>query len=56
MTDLKSCRVLVTPTSYARNDERLRTKLEEQVGEVIYNSCGRPLKAGELATVLYMRG
>ena len=35
MSELKSCRVLVTPTSYGKSDPRLKTELEEQVGEVI---------------------
>jgi D-3-phosphoglycerate dehydrogenase len=52
MTGLKSCRVLVTPTSYAKNDKRLRTELEEQVGEVVYNTFGRPLNAGELVELI----
>jgi len=52
MLDLKSCRVLVTPTSYAKNDIKLRTELEEQVGEVIYNTLGRPLKSFELVELI----
>ncbi len=32
MTPLKECRVLVTPTSYGRDDLRLRTDLEAAVG------------------------
>jgi D-3-phosphoglycerate dehydrogenase len=52
MLDLRSCRVLVTPTSYARDDPRLRTELEAAVGEVIYNSSGRPLSPAELVELL----
>jgi D-3-phosphoglycerate dehydrogenase len=51
-TDLKHCRVLVTPTSYGRNDPRLKSELEERVGEVIYNPTGKPLSSGEVARLL----
>jgi len=50
--DLKSCRILVTPTSYAKNDPRLKTELEQQVGEVIYNPTGKPLPSTEVARLL----
>jgi len=52
MNDLKSYRVLVTPTSYARNDPKLRIDLEALVGEVIYNTKGRPLTSDELVQVI----
>jgi D-3-phosphoglycerate dehydrogenase len=52
MLDLRSCRVLVTPTSYAKDDPRLRTELEAAVGEVIYNPTGRPLSSNELVDLL----
>lgn len=52
MTDLKTCRVLVTPTSFGRDDPRLKTELEATVGEVIYNPTTRPLKAEEVAKLL----
>ena len=48
MKDLWACKVLVTPTSYAKNDPTLRTTLEAAVGEVIYNTTGRPLNAQDL--------
>lgn len=51
-SDLKAYRVLVTPTSYARHDSRLRTELEAQVGEVIYNTIGRPLRSEEVRDLL----
>lgn len=51
--DLKACRVLVTPTSYARHDSRLRTELEAQVGEVIYNTSGKPLRSEEVRDLLH---
>jgi hypothetical protein len=31
--NLKESRLLVTPTSYGKNDPRLRTELETQVGQ-----------------------
>ena len=52
MSELKHMRVLVTPTSYGINDASLRTRLEAEVGEVIYNPYGRPLGAAELAQLL----
>ena len=52
MPDLKSCRVLVTPRSYGRDDPRLRTELEASVGDVIYNTTGRLLSASELRELL----
>jgi D-3-phosphoglycerate dehydrogenase len=50
--DLKKCRLLVTPTSYGKNDARLKTELETLVGEVIYNPTGKPLLSGELEQLL----
>jgi phosphoglycerate dehydrogenase-like enzyme len=50
--DLKQFRVLVTPTSYAKNDPRLKTELENQVGEVIYNPGGKPLTSSQLQELL----
>ena len=38
--NLKECRLLVTPTSYGKNDPRLKSDLEAQVAEVIYNPTG----------------
>lgn len=52
MADLKSCRILVTPTSYAKTDPRLRIGLESLVGEVIYNTLGRPLTSEEVKSML----
>ena len=49
---LKECRLLVTPTSYGKNDSRLKTELEAQVGEVIYNPTGKPLSSTEVAQLL----
>jgi D-3-phosphoglycerate dehydrogenase len=50
--DLKKCRLLVTPTSYGKNDPRLKTELEAQVAEVIYNPTGKPLTTNEVAQYL----
>jgi D-3-phosphoglycerate dehydrogenase len=50
--DLKKCRLLVTPTSYGKNDSRLKTELEALVGEVIYNPTGKPLSSAEVAKLL----
>lgn len=50
--DLKSMRVLVTPTSYAKHDRRLITVLETAVGEVVYNPSARPLTSAELCDLL----
>lgn len=50
--DLKSCRVLVTPTTFGMYDKRLRQELEATVGEVIYNERGRRLASNELRELL----
>jgi D-3-phosphoglycerate dehydrogenase len=52
MPDLNQYRVLVTPTSYAKNDPKLRSDLEEQVKEVVYNTTGRPLSSDELLDMI----
>jgi D-3-phosphoglycerate dehydrogenase / 2-oxoglutarate reductase len=52
MKPLHECRVLVTPTTFGRHDPLLRTRLEEEVGEVIYNAYGRPLTSSELMAVV----
>jgi D-3-phosphoglycerate dehydrogenase len=48
MKRLTECKVLVTATSYASQDERLQTTLEEKVGEVVYNTTGKPLSSTQL--------
>ncbi|MCB9451082.1 MAG: phosphoglycerate dehydrogenase [Anaerolineaceae bacterium] len=50
--NLKTMRVLVTPTSYAKHDPRLTQILEETVGEVVYNPTSRPLTSEELRNLL----
>ena len=47
--NLKECRLLVTPTSYGKNDSRLKTDLEAEVA-VTYNPTGKPLTSSEVAT------
>jgi phosphoglycerate dehydrogenase-like enzyme len=49
---LSECRVLVTPTSWAKNDPTLITSLESAVGEVHYNTTGRPLSSAELVQLI----
>jgi D-3-phosphoglycerate dehydrogenase / 2-oxoglutarate reductase len=51
---ISKCKVLVTPTSFGKNDPGLKQLLEQTVGEVVYNPVGRPLKSGELQ--LLVRG
>jgi D-3-phosphoglycerate dehydrogenase / 2-oxoglutarate reductase len=51
MTPLES-RVLVTPTSFGRSDPSIRLELERQVGEVVYNDTGKPLRAAELGALI----
>jgi len=52
MTDLRKSRILVTPTSYAKNDPTLRSKLEAEVSEVVYNTTGHPLSSSELMEMI----
>ena len=49
---LKDCKVLVTPTSYGVNDPTLRDKLEAEVGEVVYNTSGKPLSSKQLGEMV----
>lgn len=50
--NLKECRVLVTPTSYGKDDPTLKSDLEALVGEVIYNRTGKPLRSAQVAELL----
>jgi len=50
--DLKKAILLVTPTSYGKNDPRLKSDLEAQVGQVTYNPTGKPLTSSEVAVLL----
>ena len=49
---LDQCKLLVTPTSFGRNDPSLKKYLEELVGDVEYNETGLPLPAAELSARL----
>ena len=50
--DLKKAKLLVTPTSYGKNDPRLKTELEQLTGGVTYNPTGKPLSSAEVASLL----
>ncbi len=50
--DLKHGRVLVTPTTFGKHDPRLKSELENAVGEVIYNPYSRPLTSDDLRDLL----
>ena len=52
MKPLSECHVLVTPTSYGRNDARLKSELESLVGKVTYNTTGKPLSSEQLQELL----
>jgi phosphoglycerate dehydrogenase-like enzyme len=52
MSELSSCRVLVTPRSFGAYDPNLKTELEEKVGQVIYNPYGRSLNSSEVRQLL----
>jgi len=52
MKSLADCKILVTATSYASQDEKLRTTLEEKVGQVLYNNTGKPLSSSQLQELL----
>ena len=45
---LSDSRVLVTPTTFGKEDPSLRSTLEKTVGEVVYNPVARPLRSPEL--------
>jgi len=45
---VSECRVLVTPTSFGKDDPTLKSTLAKTVGEVIYNPLTRPLTSKEL--------
>jgi D-3-phosphoglycerate dehydrogenase len=52
MDQLKNFRILVTPTSYGKIDSRLKSELENRVGEVIYNKTGKPLSSEDISQLL----
>lgn len=51
-SNLSGYRVLVTPTSFGKDDPALKATLEKTVGEVIYNAKNLPLPASELASLV----
>ena len=50
--ELNKARLLVTPTSYGKNDARLKTELEALAESVKYNPTGKPLSSNEVADLL----
>lgn len=46
--NLREAKVLVTPTTFGMHDPRLKTFLEQSVGEVLYNPFPRALNSEEL--------
>lgn len=49
---LKDCDVLVTPTSFAKYNKILAEEFEKLVGNVQYNTSGKPLKEKELIPLI----
>jgi hypothetical protein len=49
---ISECKILVTPTSFGKDDPSLMRLLEQEVGRVIYNLYGRPLKSNELPDLI----
>jgi D-3-phosphoglycerate dehydrogenase len=52
MKNLNECRVLVTANSYGKFNPKLKTELESQVKQVIYNKTGKPLSSDQVADLL----
>ncbi len=52
MKPLSACHILVTPTSYGRNDYRLKSELETLAGRVTYNTTGKSLASEQLQDLL----
>jgi len=50
--ELKHAHILVTATSYGKNDTRLKTELEALVASVTYNPTGKPLTSQQVAELL----
>lgn len=49
---LQECKVLVTPTSFGRQDPELKKQLEAAVKQVFYNTTGKPLSSDDLVQML----
>ena len=50
--NLNHAHLLVTPTSYGKNDPRLKSELEAQTASVVYNPSGKPLPSDQVAALL----
>ncbi len=50
--DLKTCTVLVSPTSFRQGDPKVQALLESSVGKVVYNTTGKRLSAVQLKEML----
>ena len=50
--ELKDAKILVSATSYGKNDPRLKTELEAQAAKVTYNPTGKPLTSQQLSELL----
>jgi D-3-phosphoglycerate dehydrogenase len=48
LKELRDCRILITATSFGKQDPSLKEALQAAVGQVVYNPNPRPLKASEL--------
>lgn len=53
MNSLEKCHVLVTATSFGKDDPSLRTRLEASVGKVTYSLFGRPCSSEELRLLVH---
>ena len=50
--NLKDAKILVTPTSFGKNNRKIIENLESAVGEVVYNTTGKPLSAEALQKLI----
>jgi D-3-phosphoglycerate dehydrogenase len=48
----KNANLLVTPTSYGKNDPRLKSEAEALVNSVVYNPTGKPLSSSEVVELI----
>jgi D-3-phosphoglycerate dehydrogenase len=49
---LKDCKILVTPTSFAKYNRSLAEYLEKNVAKIQYNKTGKPLKEKDLIPII----
>jgi len=52
MKPLKNCRVFVSANSYGKYNQVLKDELEQLVGEVVYNTTGKPLSSEQVKAFL----